>query len=74
MSTCVLRPTETSTFWRVTVAKPGIATMTEYSPGATFRNRNRPFASTVLVSGAAGPISVTRPPVIDEPCSSIKFP
>ena len=66
MSTCVLWPTETSTFWRVTVAKPGIATVTEYSPGATLRNRKRPFASAVAVRGAAGPISVTRPPGIGD--------
>ena len=36
--------------------------------------RTEPFASTVAVRGAAGPSSVTRPPTIGEPCSSITFP
>ena len=66
-STCVFWPTETSTFPRVAVAKPGIVTVIEYLPGATLRNRKTPLASTLAVRGAAGPVRVAVPPGIGAP-------
>ena len=50
-STWVFLPTETVTFSRVTVVKPGIVTVTAYFPGGTLRNRKSPLASTLVVVG-----------------------
>ncbi len=73
-STCVFLPTETETFSRVTVVKPGIVTVTEYIPGGTLRKRNRPLASTLVVIGRDGPVSVAVPPGMTPPCSSSTLP
>ena len=73
-STWVFLPTETSTFSRVTVVNPGIVTVTAYLPGGTLRKRKSPLASTLVVIGAFGPISVADPPGIAAPDSSITFP
>ncbi len=67
-------PTETSRSSRVAVVRPAIATVTEYFPGATLRNRNKPSASTLAVRGAAGPVNVAVPPAIGEPSSSTTLP
>ena len=74
MSICVFWPTDTITFSRVTVVKPGIVTVTEYLPGGTFRNRKSPVASTLVVVGWEGPVSVAVPPGIGVPVWSITLP
>ena len=73
-STCVFRPTETITFSRLEVAKFGVVTVSVYLPGAIFRNRNRPRASTAAVRGAAEPVRETLPPGIGAPSSSKTLP
>ena len=63
------------TFSWVTVVKPGIVTTTEYLLGGTFRKRNCPALSTVVVCGAAGTGQGRRPAgQRADPCSSVTVP